>query len=211
VLAPLLLTFLAAMDAVRHLPLLVLLAIPIITAASPDVSPWKPFSAGRTKHSEARLRHWFRLAVLLLLVGFTVVRWTQLARQQSRTEAEQFPEQAVEFLRSHTGVHRLFAYYDWGGYAIWQLYPGQRVFIDGRADLYGDDLLHQFQQAAQLRPGWKQIMDQWAVDAILVPPSGALAQGLSLDPGWHARYSDSQAILYLPTHSSANKVGNPPK
>jgi hypothetical protein len=211
VLVPLLLTFLAAMDAVRHVPLLVLLAIPLIAAAGPDTLRWKPFSANREPDGRERLRYSFRVAVLLLLAGFTVVRWTQLARGQSRIETEQFPTQAMEFLRSRTTASRLFAYYDWGGYAIWKLYPRQRVFIDGRADLYGDDLLHQFQETAQLRPGWQQILDQWAVDAVLVPPAGALAQGLSLDQRWHKEYSDSQAILFLPATSSTHKVGNPPE
>jgi hypothetical protein len=71
--------------------------------------------------------------------------------------------------------------------------------VDGRADLYGDDLLHQFQQAIQLRDGWKQVLDRWGVEAVLVPPSGALAQGLLLDDRWHAEIQDSRAILFLAT------------
>ena len=94
-------------------------------------------------------------------------------------------------------ANRLFAYYDWGGYAIWKLNAGQRVFIDGRADLYGDDLLHQFQQAAQLRAGWKQVLEQWGVDAVVVPPSSGLAQGLFLDSRWNAEYQDAKAVVFL--------------
>ncbi len=211
VLAPLFLMFLAAVDAVRHIPLFVLTAIPVIAAAGPAVSSWRRFTPRLTIVPNGRLRLGFRIAVLLLMTGFTLVRWTVLARRQSQTEAEQFPQRAMEVLLSHPTTSRLFAYYDWGGYAIWKLYPRQRIFIDGRADLYGDDLLHQFQQAAELKAGWQRILDQWGVDAVLVPPSAGLAQGLFLDPRWHAEYQDSQAVLFLPLPQSAKPSGSLPK
>jgi hypothetical protein len=198
VLVPLFLTFLAAVDAVRHIPLLVLLATPVIAAAFPVTSSLRQFSWARRVASR-RPRLAFRGAVLLLLAGFAVSRWAGLVRNQARTEAELFPAQAMEFLRSHPTPSRLFVYYDWGGYAIWKLYPDYRVFVDGRADLYGDDLLRQFQEAAQLRAGWAQVLDRWGVQAVLVPPSGALAQGLLLDARWHAEYRDLQAVLFVST------------
>jgi hypothetical protein len=193
------LTFLAALDAVRHIPLLVLLATPVIAAAFPGASSLSQFSRSRPVSSARQSRFAFRGAVLLLMAGFALTRWSSLVRNQARAEAELYPTQAVEFLRLHKLPSRLFVYYDWGGYAIWKLYPEYRVFVDGRADLYGDDLLRQFQEAAQLRAAWEQVLDRWRVQAILVPPSGALAQGLLLDVGWHAEYHDSQGILFLPT------------
>ena len=75
-----------------------------------------------------------------------------------------------------------------------------RVFVDGRADLYGDDLLRQFRTALQLRTGWRDILDRWTVEALLVPPSCALAQALLLDPNWHATFIDSKAVILLRTH-----------
>ena len=214
ILAPLFLTILAALDAVRHIPLLVLMATPIIAAAVAGLLSSKEILRARPRMTSVRIQFAFRAAVLLLMAGFAVTRWTGLVHNQARTEAEQFPAHAVEFLRSHALPARLFVYYDWGGYAIWKLYPAYRVFVDGRADLYGDDLLHQFQQAAQLQTGWKQVLDQGGVEAVLVPPTGALAQGLLLDARWHAEYTDSQAILFLRTPERtkpARFVGNQPK
>jgi hypothetical protein len=208
VLVPLLLTFLAALDAVRHIPLLVLLATPVIAAALPDTSFSPGFLWTRPAPLASRSRVAFRCAVLLLMAGFATTRWVSLIHNQPRAEAELFPAQAMGFLSSHPMPSRLFVYYDWGGYAIWKLYPKYRVFVDGRADLYGDELLHQFQEAAQLRGQWDQILEKWGVQAVLVPPSGALAQGLLLDPRWHAEYRDSQAVLFLPTNPTAKTVEN---
>jgi hypothetical protein len=134
-----------------------------------------------------------------------VVKWVSLARSQEAGEAALFPQKAVAFLRAggepsdraSDSARRIFVYYDWGGYAVWKLYPEARVFVDGRADLYGDDLLRQFKNAVQLRDSWRDVLDGWQVEAVLVPPSCALVQALLLDPEWHTAFGDSQAILLV--------------
>src|SRR6266403_4653654 len=122
------------------------------------------------------------------MAGFTLTRWVSLLRNQARAATELYPTPAIEFLRSHKLPSRLFVYYDWGGYAIWKLYPEYRVFVDGRADLYGDDLLRRFKTAVQVRTGWQDVLDRWKVEAVLIPPSCALAQALHLDPNWHVAF-----------------------
>ncbi len=209
VILPLLLTALAALDAVRHIPIFVLLAIPVIAAALPATSasaaipqrhpgsrrPDSPHPDPRRPNS--RLRPLFNGAVVVLMAGFALVRWVSLARNQDAREAQQYPEKAVAFLRSADYPQKVFVYYDWGGYAIWKLYPQYRLFVDGRADLYGDDLLHQFQTAASLQAGWRDVLANWSVETVLVPPASALAQALLLDPEWHVAFSDSQAIVLV--------------
>src|SRR5208337_2141841 len=221
-----LLTSLAALDAVRHIPIFVLLAMPVIVAALPAAGanpelPWTPKAAalrsawtlrlrsgqargGARPHTNgpSRFRPLFNGAVVVLIAVFALVRWVSLARNQDAREAEQFPKNAVAILRATApspgdSSFHVFVYYDWGGYAIWKLYPEYRVFVDGRADLYGDDLLRQFETAVQLRTGWRDVLERWKVEAVLVPPSCALAQVLLLDPDWRAAFRDSKAILLL--------------
>ena len=103
----------------------------------------------------------------------------------------------MEVLAASNLGGQVFAYYDWGGYAIFKLYPKYRVFVDGRADLYGDDLLHQFQTAAQVRAGWRQVVDGWNLRVVLVPLHCSMAQALILDPDWHVQYSDSLAVVLV--------------
>ena len=202
VIVPLLLTSFAALDAVRHIPIFVLLAIPVIAAALPAASA-SP-TVAQQHPTSSRIRPLFNGAVLTLMVVLALVKWVNLARNQDAREAEQFPEKAVAFLRGSDQPRKIFVYYDWGGYAIWKLYPEYRVFVDGRADLYGaelqsEDLLRQFQTAVQLRTGWQDVLDSWKVEAALLPPSCALAQALLLDPNWQAAFRDSKAILLVRT------------
>jgi hypothetical protein len=205
VLVPLLLTSFAALDAVRHIPIFVLLAMPVIAAALPSASA--SLAVSQRRPDSSRFRPLFNGAVVILIGVFALVKWVSLARNQDAREAEQFPQKAVAFLRASDQPRNIFVYYDWGGYAIWKLYPQYRVFVDGRADLYGDDLLRQFKTAVQLRTGWREVLDSWKVETVLVPPSCALAQALLLDPNWHAAFSDSKAILLVRTQPGFENAG----
>ncbi len=227
VVVPLLLTAFAALDAVRHIPIFVLVATPEIAAAllaarggrershpSARAQGRLLKSARRGAPVPSRFLPLFNVAILVLMAGFALVNWVSLARNQHAREAERFPERAVSFLRAgHQRAsdqpQRIFVYYDWGGYTIWKLYPEYRVFVDGRADLYGDDLLRQsIQTVVGLRTGWRDILERWKVETVLVPPSCALAQGLLLDPNWHVAFSDSQAIVLLRTHPAVENAQN---
>jgi hypothetical protein len=195
-LLPLLFTALAALDAVRHIPIFILLALPVIASALPasssSVVPSRPPSVPR------RTQTAFNVTALILLAMFAVLRWTELARDQQARETALFPQKAVTFLAATHEPDRLFAYYDWGGYVIWKLDSHYRVFADGRADLYGDDLLRQsVETVTQVHPGWERVLDNWNVETILVPPSSALAQALFLDRRWVAPYRDLQAVVFV--------------
>jgi len=224
IVVPLILVSFAALDAVRHIPIFVLLAIPVIAAAHPTSAS---SAVSKRRPDSSRFQPFFSGAVVVLIALFALVKWASLAHNQDAREAALFPQNAVAFLRAsrHPHPQSLFVYYDWGGYAIWKLYPEYRVFADGRADLYGDDLqgddlhgddLHgndrhgnnqddndllrqSIQTVVELRTGWRHVLDRWKVEAVLVPPSSALAQALLLDPNWHAAFSDSKAIVLLRT------------
>jgi hypothetical protein len=195
VLMPLLLTAFAALDAVRHIPIFVLLAAPGIAAALPLTGP--THVSKNTRTGSSTFLPLFNCAVLVLMAGFAFVNWVSLARNQDARVSERFPETAVSLLRAGHYPERIFVYYDWGGFAIWKLYPEYRVFVDGRADLYGDDLLRQSIQTVEIQTGWRDVLDRWQVEAVLVPPSCALVQALLLDPNWHVGSSDSMATLLL--------------
>ncbi len=51
------------------------------------------------------------------------------------------PVGAVEWLKENQVSGHLFNSYNWGGYLAWSL-PQSPVFIDGRADLYGNELIN---------------------------------------------------------------------
>ena len=75
---------LSALDAVRHIPIFILLAMPVIVRAlahsSASVQPQRRRSARQFQPIVGR-------AALVLLAGFALMRWTSLARSQDVQEA----------------------------------------------------------------------------------------------------------------------------
>ena len=202
-LLPLLFTTAAALDAVRHIPIFILLAIPVM--ASLGVRKDLALRQRKTllPRTTATL---INGAALTLLAAFAVAHWIELTREQPAEEAAHFPQRAVAFLQKRQQGERLFAYYDWGGYAIWKVGSSYRVFADGRADLYGDELLRESSQTVpEIRAGWEGVLERWNVETILVPPSTAVAQALMINGDWSLAYRDQQAAIFVRKSTKPDK------
>ena len=129
------------------------------------------------------------------MAAFAGVHVAQVIQRQPQAEIEHFPARAVAFLQNHPPSGRIFNHYDWGGYLIWKLYPSTPVFIDGRADLYGQQLFDQFAETYQFKGEWQQPFRRWSIDTVIVPSDSALATGLRSSPGWTVSYEDPQAVV----------------
>jgi hypothetical protein len=189
----------AGLCSIRMMPLFVLIAVPLICQRLPDWSTSRSQPLRRTPLPAVFLDG----AIVLAIAVFAAVQTAHVIRRQPQAEMQRFPARAVAFLQSHPPSGPIFNLYDWGGYLIWKLYPTTRVFIDGRADLYGGQLLDQFADTYQLKSAWQQTLRRWNIDTVLVPPGSALATGLRNSPGWTVAYEDSQAvILSAPPHAN---------
>lgn len=133
------------------------------------------------------------LAVLILAVLFKTL--TVLPAQANQREFQKnLPVQAVEFLRKNQPPGRLFNSYNWGGYLLFEL-PQYPVFVDGRTDLYDDELVAEWLQVMRADGGWPAVLDRWGVRLILVEPETAVVGQLA-EHGWRLLYQDNVAVLY---------------
>jgi len=131
------------------------------------------------------------------LVLFVVFRVRYVAQAQQASEAMHLPRNLVKFVTSHPLPEFTLNYYNWGGYMIWTLYPNYHVFIDGRADLYGDHFLNQYAHAYYLTNDWPELLDKFHVEAVVLPPDAPLITGLEGLRHWKVLYADEQAKLIV--------------
>ena len=111
---------------------------------------------------------------------------------------ERFPVAAVAEARSEHLEGRLFHEFTWGGYLLWA-WPEQKVFIDGGSDFYGGNLLRAYRHVVNVQPGWRDSLDTWRIDLVLVRSSGAIAGELMREPAWRSWYADSTATIFRRT------------
>lgn len=182
----------AGLCSIRMMPLFVLIAVPVI---SQRLAEWPAARSSRRLRPQATAGPLFNAMIVLAMAAFAGVHIFQVIQRQPRAEAQQFPLRAVNYLQAHP-AGRIFNHYDWGGYLIWTLYPSTPVFIDGRADLYGEKLLDQFAETYQFKGAWQVALQDWNVDTVLVPVDSALATGLRNSPAWSVSYEDAQAVVF---------------
>jgi len=206
----------AGLASIRMMPLFVLIAVPLTCQR---LAEW-PVSPARRLRPGPASSFVLNGVIVVAMAAFTGFHIAQVIRRQPQAEMQRFPIRAVAFLQNHSSIAatdvqngiRIFNHYDWGGYLIWKLYPSTPVFVDGRADLYGGQLLDQFAGTYQLKGAWEQTLQRWHINTVLVPPDSALAIGLKGSPGWTVSYEDSQALVLteLPRPLQAKGAGKLP-
>ena len=148
--------------------------------------------------------------VLFFFTGFTVIRVRQVVSTQAEAEAKNFPVAATAFLQQQHPPGPMMNNYNWGGYFIWKLYPQYRVFMDGRADVYGDALMTDFSDSYYLTGNWRKSLQTWNIQTVVLPPDASLGHRASVRSGVEQIYSDSEAALADPELCRPPRRGSQP-
>ena len=130
------------------------------------------------------------LAVIVFAVGYRI-------KTQSLTEAKTYPVAAVDFIAKERLPQPIYNEYGWGGYLIWRLYPDYRVSMDGRADVYGDDLIEEFLAVHDGEPQWRDYLNKHDVRTVLVKPEVPLASLLRDDAAWQKVFEDQESVVFI--------------
>jgi hypothetical protein len=188
----------AALRSVRHIAIYALVAVPLVSAMA---QAWlnerrlmKHLAAKPNRMTPVKT---FVNAILLCgFMVFTVARVRYVVTQQAETEAQKLPADAVSFIAAHRPPGPMLNHYNWGGYFIWKLYPGYKVYIDGRADLYGDAFMDELASTYYLKGNsWRTLFEKWGIQTVVLPPDAPLVTALIALPDWKRIYSDNQAVI----------------
>lgn len=116
-------------------------------------------------------------------------------------DKEDYPVEAVEWMKKHGITGNILNHYAWGGYLIHQLWPDAKVFIDGRADIflpiYNDSPV--YEENLDLVDGRISIQDlteRYAIDYALFPPNFYLNHYLKVEEGWTKIREDQTSVLW---------------
>ncbi len=69
------------------------------------------------------------------------------------------------------------------------------MFIDGRTDLYNDEIIETWLQVVRADPGWEAILDKWEVNLVLIDPGMPLNDELEAS-GWEILEQDEVGVLF---------------
>ncbi len=110
----------------------------------------------------------------------------------------------VDFVRKNMIVGPMFNNFDVGSYLLWQLYPEQKVFVDGRPEAYSVEFFEKIYKPMQTNPAvWEKYSKQYGINYIffdwhdLTPWAQTFLARISHDPHWPLVYQDETVVIFV--------------
>ena len=207
----------AAVYSVRNLPLFLLVSAPYVAAMMSDVAD--RFNSSRTfrkfriiaKSVCSELQPLERLprSHVACLAALVVVGWaldTGMLGFRDEFSPKNFPVQAIPTLRRARFSH-LFTIDQWADYVLYRLYPDQKVFVDGRSDLFGSAQIQDYAHILGAYPDVGSQLRKYAIDGVMIKPDSSLATVLKMSPNWRLIFDDGMAVIFR-AKSVDNNFGN---
>jgi len=107
------------------------------------------------------------------------------------------PAAAVDFLKKEPVTGNMYNEYEFGDYIIYSAYPRYKVFIDGRADMYGTAWMKDYYKVSQLKQGWDKVLEKNRINFIIFNTDSILSRFLLEKQEWRLIYSDKVANIFV--------------
>lgn len=181
----------AGLNSSRNIPLFAIVNAPSLARHLATLWPALP-----PARKQPKLLSWVNGLLLLLGLVGGGLWFGQQAAGNDQAIAAIYPVAAVDYLQA-TNLAEQPGYnsYPWGGYLIWRGLP---VFVDGRADLYGDDFLFYYVQTIDLAEKWQEPLQDYQVAYVLIEQDSNLARLLTVSPDWEMVFADDVAAIFVP-------------
>jgi len=185
----------------RDIWLVALAALAVIGEATTlQLAEQSSASTGKSRPTrELRIAAAASIAVVILAATIRIPsnRTALLARA-----GQSYPVAASDYIRGHRLPQPFFNAYEWGGFLTWYL-PEYPVAIDGRTELYGDDVVTQYSKVMNADERYTDYPALAAAQTILLPKNAIMGEALSSVPLFKVAYSDDVAIVL--SRRSANE------
>jgi hypothetical protein len=205
-----------ALSSQRHVPLFVLAAAPLIGRSAQALlavgaeflprivaPPAQRVALVATPLAPVRSRAMALVnAAILMVVAAGMLGYRALPNLRPSHEAAAiaavYPVGGADALQQQGRALRVLNYYDYGGYLISRLWPsGSHVFIDGRVEVYGPAVFSDYLVVSYAAPGWRDVVQRYRPDAIVLPTWHPLVGVLSHDPDWRTLSADPVATVFV--------------
>jgi hypothetical protein len=132
-------------------------------------------------------------AVLALVFGVGFVRFSTVSDPGPYS-----PQKAVAFAQEHRLTGPVFNDYVFGDYLV---FAGVAPFVDGRADMYGNDFIARFRSTENV----PALLAQYKISWTLLDPGGPKAALMNFLSGWRRAYADDVAVIYVRSEDAAGR------
>ena len=148
-------------------------------------------------YEPAKDKYVLNAALMVLVVGAVVGFFPSRAELASIVE-QKWPVRAVVYLRQHPPPKPMLNSYEYGGYLIYSMSDVNKVFIDGRADIYvRTGVFVDYLDIARLNFPAPFLLNAYDIQSVLMGRNETLVTLLDASPDWQKIYNDPISVLYV--------------
>ena len=134
------------------------------------------------------------LPAALFALGALVMIGVRAADPVARRDAVTTPQTALSHVPTALQAHPVLNTYSLGGYLVFR---GIKPFIDGRADMYGDEFFSRHMRVMRGDAAeFDRVAAQYHIDWTILQPREPLSRQMDAKPGWRRIYSDRWAVVH---------------
>ena len=141
------------------------------------------------------------LAAIAIVIGGWVTTTVFVAQHSFKFLPSFSPVAAVDILQQRK-AQRVFSTAPFGGY---MLSRNMKVFIDGRAELYGEQFVLDYYDALEARDVGQLLglLDKYRIDTTLLSSDSPAGNALDHLKGWKRLYRDDVAVIHIRSDEKA--------
>jgi hypothetical protein len=187
---------------VRYIPLFAIIVAPIgarlanqlLNASNTGIIIWlrRKGTAFAAIDNQAKGYFWPSLCVITLTSVMAATDGTKVTFNEKTK-----PVAAVAFMQQEHIPGNMFNNDEFGDYIIYADWPQYRVFIDGRADMYGGERVKEYEKISRFEPGWESVVKKYNMNWIIFDADSVLSRYLYGRNDWRLIYADEVANIFV--------------
>lgn len=155
----------------------------------------EPLGKALAPHFKGELSKRLRPILALALVAVLGVTAVRFIKPLVRVDGYHAPISAFEAVPADLRDKPVLNSYGLGGYLI---FKGVKVYIDGRADMYGDAFTKRYLRIARGdAAALDKAIEEFGIEWMFLEKDAILAQRMAKKPGWRKLYGDKVAVVYV--------------
>jgi hypothetical protein len=195
---------------IRNLTLLGFFALPVLASQSTKIFSIKEGKGkGMAKENALTLLY----ITLVIFAAVNSFQFLSLHWHDKGIGLANGNQKAAEFFRKENIQGPFFNNYDIGGYLIYNFFPGQKVFVDNRPEVYPNSFFSQIYKPMQEDPAIFQKIDQdYNFNAVFFYRRDITPWGINFlkiikeNPAWTKVFEDDYAVIYLKKNEANQSI-----
>jgi hypothetical protein len=137
-------------------------------------------------------------AIMMALVIGAIGWYFPTRKDLNEIMQKNWPVRAIAFAREHHVPGPMLNNYGYGGYLIYSMSDANKVFVDGRGDIYErSGVLADYLSIMRLEAAAPMLLNAYNVQSCMIGHDEPLRTFLQASPGWQKVYGDPLTVIFV--------------